>query len=175
MYNFDPYNVFLAIATNIPQLLKTGFVVQGQIIFSGNFFQDSVMKKPTTTNNNKNLPKFLPMVRKSLIIEFSNGSTLLNDTKCTVEFLYYTINNPKETHFMDTHLVGSTGRPLWHHGWVRNIITQIKIGTPAGKVTLVQFDRCGQNLSIGAQQRTLISTLTLDPPTEHIPKQNRAH
>ncbi len=67
MYNFDPYNVFLAIATNIPQRLKTGFVVQGQIIFSGNFFQDSVMKKPTTTNNNKNLPKFLPMVRKSLI------------------------------------------------------------------------------------------------------------
>ncbi len=27
--NFDPYNVFLAIATNIPQWLKTGFVVQG--------------------------------------------------------------------------------------------------------------------------------------------------
>ncbi len=31
MYNFDPYNVFLAIAINIPQLLKTGFVVQGHI------------------------------------------------------------------------------------------------------------------------------------------------
>ncbi len=27
IYNFDPYNVFLAIATNIPVLLKTGFVV----------------------------------------------------------------------------------------------------------------------------------------------------
>ncbi len=27
--NFDPYNVFLAIATNIPQWLKTGFVAQG--------------------------------------------------------------------------------------------------------------------------------------------------
>ncbi len=26
---FDPCNVFLAIATNIPQRLKTGFVVQG--------------------------------------------------------------------------------------------------------------------------------------------------
>ncbi len=26
---FDPYNVLLAIATNIPQRLKTGFVVQG--------------------------------------------------------------------------------------------------------------------------------------------------
>ncbi len=29
---FDPYNVFLAIATNIPQRLKTGFVVQGHIL-----------------------------------------------------------------------------------------------------------------------------------------------
>ncbi len=29
MYNFNPYNVLLAIATNIPQRLKTGFVVQG--------------------------------------------------------------------------------------------------------------------------------------------------
>ncbi len=26
---FDPYNVFLAIATNIPQRLKTAFVLQG--------------------------------------------------------------------------------------------------------------------------------------------------
>ncbi len=25
IYNFDPYNVFLAIATNIPQRLKTGW------------------------------------------------------------------------------------------------------------------------------------------------------
>ncbi len=32
--NFDPYNVFLAIATNIPQRLKTGFVVQGHICFN---------------------------------------------------------------------------------------------------------------------------------------------
>ncbi len=29
--NFDPYNVFLAIATNIPERLKTGFVLQGHI------------------------------------------------------------------------------------------------------------------------------------------------
>ncbi len=29
MYNFDLYNVLLAIATNIPVLLMTGFVVQG--------------------------------------------------------------------------------------------------------------------------------------------------
>ncbi len=30
MDNFDPYNVFLAIATNIPVLLMTGFVVRGK-------------------------------------------------------------------------------------------------------------------------------------------------
>ncbi len=29
--HFDPYGVFLAIAPNIPQRLKTGFVVQGHI------------------------------------------------------------------------------------------------------------------------------------------------
>ncbi len=29
--NFDSYNVLLAIATNIPVLLKTGFVLQGHI------------------------------------------------------------------------------------------------------------------------------------------------
>ncbi len=31
MDNFDPYNAFLAIATNIPQRLKTGFVLQGHV------------------------------------------------------------------------------------------------------------------------------------------------
>ncbi len=29
MYNFEPYNVLLAIATNIPVLLMTAFVLQG--------------------------------------------------------------------------------------------------------------------------------------------------
>ncbi len=29
MYNFDPYNVLLTIATNIPVLLMTSFVLQG--------------------------------------------------------------------------------------------------------------------------------------------------
>ncbi len=31
LYNFDPYNEFLAFAINIPQRLKTGFVVNGRI------------------------------------------------------------------------------------------------------------------------------------------------
>ncbi len=29
MYNFDPYNVLLVIAINIPVLLMTAFVLQG--------------------------------------------------------------------------------------------------------------------------------------------------
>ncbi len=33
MYNFDPYNVLLSIATNILQRLKTGFVLQGHVYF----------------------------------------------------------------------------------------------------------------------------------------------
>ncbi len=32
--NFDPYNIFLAIATNIPQRLKTGFVLQGHVYYN---------------------------------------------------------------------------------------------------------------------------------------------
>ncbi len=32
MYNFDPYNVLLSIATNIAVLLMTGFVLQGHIM-----------------------------------------------------------------------------------------------------------------------------------------------
>ncbi len=32
--NVGPYNVLLGIATNIPVLLKTGFVFQGHIWFS---------------------------------------------------------------------------------------------------------------------------------------------
>ncbi len=31
MYNFNPYNVLLAIATNIPQWLKTGFVLHARV------------------------------------------------------------------------------------------------------------------------------------------------
>ncbi len=30
MYNFDPYNVLLSIATNVPVLLMTAFVLQDQ-------------------------------------------------------------------------------------------------------------------------------------------------
>ncbi len=36
IYNFDPYNVFLAIATNISPRLKTGFVLQGHICIKHN-------------------------------------------------------------------------------------------------------------------------------------------
>ncbi len=36
MDNFDPYNVLLAIATNIPVLLMTAFVLQGHIFMSFN-------------------------------------------------------------------------------------------------------------------------------------------
>ncbi len=38
--NFDPYNVFLAIVTNIPQRLKTGFV---PIRFSMSFYLNVIV------------------------------------------------------------------------------------------------------------------------------------
>ncbi len=36
MYNFDPNNVLLVIATNIPVLLMNAFVLQGHIFYSPN-------------------------------------------------------------------------------------------------------------------------------------------
>ncbi len=50
MYNFDPYNVLLSIATNIPVLLMTAFVLQGHILlwFKYNYFKytfQSVIRK----------------------------------------------------------------------------------------------------------------------------------
>ncbi len=38
IYNFDPYNILLAIATNIPVLLMTAFVLQGHTIISVHIF-----------------------------------------------------------------------------------------------------------------------------------------
>ncbi len=43
MYNFDPYNVLLAIATNIPVLLMTAFVLQGHIYIFNICFINSVI------------------------------------------------------------------------------------------------------------------------------------
>ncbi len=37
MYNFDPYNVLLAIATNTPVLLMDGFVLQSHICVTFSF------------------------------------------------------------------------------------------------------------------------------------------
>ncbi len=44
IYNFDPFNIFLAIATNIPQRLKTGFVLQGHIFRSTPKHNEYVIK-----------------------------------------------------------------------------------------------------------------------------------
>ncbi len=38
IYNFDPYNVLLAIAINILQRLQTGFVLQGHKYLTLNFY-----------------------------------------------------------------------------------------------------------------------------------------
>ncbi len=39
MDNFDPYNVLLAIATNIPVLLMTAFVLQGHNMNNKSLYQ----------------------------------------------------------------------------------------------------------------------------------------
>ncbi len=50
IYNIDPHNVLLAIATNIPMLLMTGFVVQGHkltYLLMLSQFQSSPVNFPT--------------------------------------------------------------------------------------------------------------------------------
>ncbi len=45
MYNFDPFNALLAIATNISVILKTSLVVQGYIfLFTGLIVYHSYMQ-----------------------------------------------------------------------------------------------------------------------------------
>ncbi len=50
IYNFDPYNVFLAISTNIPVLLMTASVLQGHNCVLAVF----VHNHPNNNNNNNN-------------------------------------------------------------------------------------------------------------------------
>ncbi len=44
MYNFDPYNVLLSIATNIPVLLMTAFVLQGHIYIYIYIYEEFICK-----------------------------------------------------------------------------------------------------------------------------------
>ncbi len=47
MYNFNPYNVLLAIITNILQRLKTAFVLQGRVTNIEYSFEIIYIKKDT--------------------------------------------------------------------------------------------------------------------------------
>ncbi len=49
MYNFDSYNVLLSIATNIPVLLMTAFVLQGHICPAGRVTEDIADDSPNMT------------------------------------------------------------------------------------------------------------------------------
>ncbi len=53
MDNFDPYNVLLAIATNIPVLLMTAFVLQGHIFYQRELY--FILIFPDTTLRQQHL------------------------------------------------------------------------------------------------------------------------
>ncbi len=57
MDNFDPYNVLLAIATNIPVLLMTAFVLQGHkcCLASLNQLNTLIYNSKTNFNNLKQI------------------------------------------------------------------------------------------------------------------------
>ncbi len=50
IYNFDPYNVLLAISTNIPVLLMTAFVLQTQKRVSPNNCKSIIAKHKNDSN-----------------------------------------------------------------------------------------------------------------------------
>ncbi len=71
MYNFEPYNVLLAIATNIPVLLMTASVLQGHKyekyrVFVNIFEWQTNFKSDFWINHANSLNKFTGMNTKSL-------------------------------------------------------------------------------------------------------------
>ncbi len=54
-YNFDPYNVFLAIVTHIPQRLNTAFVLHGLISNIYLFFFQTKLYNAVNINHSQNI------------------------------------------------------------------------------------------------------------------------
>lgn len=67
-----------------------------------------------------------------------------------------------------THLAGAAGGALGHGGGVGHVVSKVEEGSSADQVAVVEADRGGQDLCIGAQQGALPPPLTLDPPTVHV-------
>ncbi len=74
--NFDPYNVLLAIATNILMLLMTGFVVQGYIFYNEMY-----------SCNSKD--EFTEYQYADLVLSYLK--VLLSTFKCILQCLYINI------------------------------------------------------------------------------------
>ncbi len=68
MYNFDPYNVLLSIATNIPVLLMTAFVLQGHIY----------CKSHTTISQSQQGRLLLSLQSHTTISQSQQGALLLS-------------------------------------------------------------------------------------------------
>ncbi len=60
MDNFDPYNVLLAIATNIPVLLMTAFVLQGHM------WSSTVYRKSQNTDGTRSLKSELAIKHETM-------------------------------------------------------------------------------------------------------------
>ncbi len=89
MYNFDPYNVLLSIATNIPVLLMTAFVLQTRKIkgiFNVIVLQTLFEPCETITQQGTFLKSYINVRTNILKILFMEHTLVIFDThSCNIE------------------------------------------------------------------------------------------
>ncbi len=87
MYNFDPYNVLLAIATNIPVLLMTAFVLQAHIWILNPPCHDFTLHRTLIFRCRSYQTRLMPSGSSHSGLE--RISHLLFSCKFTIEFLHW--------------------------------------------------------------------------------------
>ncbi len=92
MYNFDPYNVFLVIATNIPVRLMTSFVVQGRA------WKPKKMQS-VHSEQNRYFNVSVPAV-PHVLLSFRNRLIPVNNVIFLFYFFAYNNNNNKVQRFL---------------------------------------------------------------------------
>lgn len=70
-------------------------------------------------------------------------------------------------------LARAAGGTLGHRGRVRHVVAQVKEGSATHLVVVVEGHVGGENLSVGPQQGSLSTALTLEPATVHVAAQHR--
>lgn len=94
-------------------------------------------------------------------------AVLITVTHPVTVTLAATFIHPEHRHVLtllvQTRLARTAGGALGHSGGVRHVVSQVEVGSSADQVAVVEADRGGEDLCVGAQQRAVPPSLTLDP------------